>query len=73
MTAARPVDHASRMEASQARLTASRRLCLSTAVIVRETRATIDRALEMLDTRSDAQAGGSAKRPSSCASLGSCW
>lgn len=61
MTAARPVDHASRIEASQARLTVSRRLCLSTAVIVRETRATIDRALELLDARSDPDAPGTSR------------
>ena len=37
------------MEASRARLSESRRLCRSTAVIIRETRVTIERALEILD------------------------
>ena len=49
MAAARPVDHASRMEASRVRLATSRKLCQSTGVIIRETRVTIERALEILD------------------------
>ena len=48
ITAARPVDHASRMEASRVRLFLSRKLYLSTAVIICETRVTIGRTLEML-------------------------
>lgn len=48
MAAARPVDHASRMEASRARLNESRRLCRSTAVIIREAHVTINRTLEVL-------------------------
>jgi hypothetical protein len=48
MTATRPVDHGSRMEASRARLVASRKLCLSTAVIIREARITINRTLDIL-------------------------
>ena len=52
MAAERPFDHASRIEASRARLTVSRDLCRSTAVIIRETRVTIERALEKLDPRS---------------------
>jgi hypothetical protein len=45
---ARPIDHAAWMESSRARLSESRRLYRSTAVIIRETRETIDRTLEML-------------------------
>jgi len=45
---ARPVDHASRMESSRARLVASRKLCLSTEVIIREANVTISRTLEIL-------------------------
>jgi len=52
IAAARPVDHAARMESSRARLSESRRLYRSTAVIIRETRVTIDRTLEMLGDRS---------------------
>jgi hypothetical protein len=40
------------MESSRARLSESRRLYRSTAVIIRETRVTIDRTLEMLGDRS---------------------
>jgi hypothetical protein len=40
------------MEASRGRVVASRKLCRSTAVIIRETRVTIDRALEKLEGRS---------------------
>jgi hypothetical protein len=36
------------VEASRARIAASRRLCLSTAVIIREARLTINRTLEIL-------------------------
>jgi len=36
------------MESSRARLSESRRLYRSTAVMIRETRVTIDRTLEML-------------------------
>jgi hypothetical protein len=46
--AARRIAHASRMESSRARLAASRKLCLSTAVIIREARLTINRTLEVL-------------------------
>ena len=52
ITAARPVDHASRMEASRVRLFVSRKLYLSTAVIIRETRVTIDRTIKELEGRS---------------------
>ena len=48
IAAARPVDHDARMESSRARLSESRRLYRSTAVMIRETRVTIDRTLEML-------------------------
>ena len=37
------------MEASRARLSESQRLSRTTAVIIRETRVTIERTLEMLD------------------------
>jgi hypothetical protein len=47
--AARRIDHASRMEASRARIVASRKLCVGTAVIIREARITINRTLEVLD------------------------
>jgi hypothetical protein len=46
--AARRIDHASLMEASRARVVASRKLCLSTAVAIREARVTIKRTLELL-------------------------
>jgi hypothetical protein len=46
--AARRIDHASRMEASRARIVASRKLCLGTAVIIREARVTINRTLGVL-------------------------
>ena len=46
--AARRIDHASRVEASRARIAASRKLCRSTAVIIREARVTISRTLENL-------------------------
>ena len=46
--AARRIDHASRMEASRARIAASRKLCLSTAVSIREARITINRTLGIL-------------------------
>jgi hypothetical protein len=45
---ARRIDHASRMESSRARIVASRKLCLGTAVIIREARVTINRTLEVL-------------------------
>ena len=45
---ARPVDHAARIESSRARLSESRKLCRSTAVIICETRVTIGRTPEML-------------------------
>ena len=45
---ARRIDHASRMEASRARIVSSRKLCLGTAVIIREAHATINRTLEVL-------------------------
>ena len=48
IAAARPAGHASRIEASRARLSESRRICRSTAVIIREARVTINRTLEML-------------------------
>ena len=41
-------DHAFRMEASLARVVASRKLLVSTAVIIREARVTINRTLETL-------------------------
>jgi hypothetical protein len=47
---ARPADHAARIESSLALLSESRRLCRSTAAIIRETRLTIGRTLEMLAT-----------------------
>ena len=53
---ARPVDHASRMEASRARLVASRKLCLSTEVIIREAHVTVEepvRTITLLMDRSD--------------------
>jgi hypothetical protein len=46
--AARRIDHASRMEPSRARIVASRKLCLGTAVIIREARVTIKHTLERL-------------------------
>ena len=45
---ARRIDHASRMEASRARIIASRKLCVGTAVIIREARITIKRTLGVL-------------------------
>ena len=45
---ARRTDLAFRMEASRARVVASRKLLVSTAVIIREARVTINRTLEML-------------------------
>jgi hypothetical protein len=45
---ARPPDHAARIESSLALLSESRRLCRSTAAIIRETRLSIGRTLEML-------------------------
>jgi hypothetical protein len=56
MAALRPRDCTNLMEASQARLAASRRLCLSTAILIQETRVTIERTLERLDTRSQIDA-----------------
>jgi len=53
MTTARPDDHAYRMEASLSRVAASRRLCLSTAEIIREARVTIERTWARLDRRSE--------------------
>jgi len=50
MAAARPADHTSRMESSRVRLSESRRLCRSTANIIRETRVTIERTLKILDS-----------------------
>ena len=48
IAAARPADHAWRIEASRVRLSESRRICQSTAVIIRETQVSIERALQML-------------------------
>jgi len=50
--AARMIDHTSRIEASRARVVASRKLCRSTAVIISESRVTIDRTLQKLEGRS---------------------
>jgi hypothetical protein len=52
--AARPTDNASLMEASRYRLAISRTLCRTTAVIIRETRETVDRTIERLDPRPEA-------------------
>jgi hypothetical protein len=46
--AARRIDHASRIEESLARVVRSRKLCLGTAVIIREARVTISRTFEVL-------------------------
>ena len=46
--AARRTDHTARLDASRARLISSRKLCQSTAVIIRETHVTIGRTLEKL-------------------------
>jgi hypothetical protein len=48
MAPARPADHASRMASSRVRLSESRRICLSTAAIIREAQVTINRTLNML-------------------------
>jgi len=57
------------MEASRARLAASRKICLSTAVITREAHVTINRTLDMLgigfppDAADDRQKGARSKVP----------
>ena len=56
MAAVRTRDCASLMEASRSRLAASRRLCLSSEVLIQETRVTIERTQEKLDTRSQIDA-----------------
>jgi hypothetical protein len=62
--AARRTDHAFRMEASRGRLVASRKLLVSTAVIIREARVTIYRTLEMLGIGLPPDASGDRhKRP----------
>jgi hypothetical protein len=56
MAAMRPSDHASLVEATRTRLAVSRRLCLSTATLIEETRVTIERTLEKLEVRLDVDA-----------------
>ena len=59
-SAARRIDHASRIEASRARIVAYRKMCLNTAAIVRETNITIERTLQKLEGR--VRLGGSDSR-----------
>jgi hypothetical protein len=58
MAAVRPSDHASLVEAARTRLAVSRRLCLSTATLIEETRVTIERTLEKLGAQLDVDAAG---------------
>ena len=60
MAALRRRDCTNLMEASRARLAASRRLCLSTAILIQETRVTIERTLQKLEPRS--QVGAAIER-----------
>jgi hypothetical protein len=60
---ARRIDHASRMEASRARIVAARRLCLGTAVIIREACVTINHTLEVLGIGLPPDAAGRLRQP----------